>query len=46
MKDFQGFNYLERKSYIYQGKSWKVERYGYKSCSECGYPLVAMDPIR
>jgi hypothetical protein len=28
------------------GKSWKVERYEYKSCSECGHPLVAMDPLR
>lgn len=29
-----------------KGKSWKVERYEYKSCSECGHPLVAMDPLR
>ena len=28
------------------GKSWKVERYEYKTCNECGHPLVAMDPCR
>ena len=28
------------------GKPWRVERYEYKTCHECNYPLVAMDPLR
>jgi hypothetical protein len=29
-----------------KGKSWQVERYDYKSCSECGHPLVAIDLLK
>ncbi len=28
------------------GKSWKVERYEYKTCNECGHPLITIDSSR
>jgi hypothetical protein len=45
-RSFKDSTILKERATDIKGKSWKVERYEYKSCSECGHPLVAMDPLR
>ncbi len=45
-RPFKEVKILDDRIDNYNKKSWGVEQYEYKTCNECGCPIVGLDPLR
>lgn len=45
-RPFKEVKILDERIDDYNGKSWGIEKYEYKTCPECGSSIIAIDPLR